>query len=609
MSDPGYRRVRYSFSFSAASVVSIGPKEELFEVTVWATFTNTGWLSHPLYPTEQYGVVVYGANIEFDAPRPSGLFGGKVYYYFTINSRINEMQLIPWAPKEKRVFEGISKSEIWYNVIELADLRQVLGSGGYLDAFQIPSQFSPPALLPPPPQPLPQASPASAPQTPSSKATPPRPPPSRKAIAPQQPVQAVIKPRTRRRLDLQPRTGFFCFRWPGSPPAKEVLVTGIYDAWGRKRVEKLIWSSKHESWELTLKVSVPGDKKFIKYSYIVDGVEKYSNFDRRNDTIVNGESPKCNVITPNDISEPLPVFTKYTGMSAAYGVDTARFLCVFSAPLPQAQPNAKFAFAGGDIAMHNVNAGELKFSDISNLWEIRIVFDWDPQVDKFHYQLREFQGGDWRTFIHTDLVSEDVTMKLDPDIQARRRGPVPTVKRNYIVVANTQRVEWPLTEYITPMGKYTFFWSAPTSPTHINRVIVEGPFTQDPSVKETRDLKRLPDGTWSLTLEIPARRMRYRYLVDGMYQTNWHEHREMDEMNERWNFLEERDFVVEDYDEDDLDITISRSTLQGLLEGSLALDRLPSEVQELVKPGLSKPSVRSMGFELSDRAKAARGLS
>ncbi|RVD90144.1 uncharacterized protein DFL_001120 [Arthrobotrys flagrans] len=145
----------------------------------------------------------------------------------------------------------------------------------------------------------------------------------------------------------------------------------------------------------------------------------------------------------------------------------------------------------------------------------------------------------------------------------------------------------------------------------MGRVSVEGPFAQDPSVTVSRDLKRLPDGTWSLTLELPARRMRYRYLVDGTYQTNWHENGETDEKGERWNFLQEGDFVVEDYDEDEVDITTSRSTLKGLLEGSLELDRLPSEIREIVNsvtPKAPTHDKKDTGSELSERAKEALSI-
>ncbi|KAK6341918.1 hypothetical protein TWF730_001403 [Orbilia blumenaviensis] len=608
--NPPPQKVIYRFSYNVPGNSSI-----IKSASVTGTFTHTSFQTHVLPErSHTYRAAKVSGDIELELPRPGGPFDGKIYYFFTINGE----NVIDKTRKTERRFFSLQKEYDW-NVLELNDLvdtqPQIKLPGSNLSRGNLPEGELKPQV---PPWPL------SPPEYSSS--------PNLGILAPQQPVQATIKPRTRPVLNLQARTGMCLFRWPGSPPVKEVFVTGIYDAWGRKRVEKLIWNPEYQFWELTLRVSIPEGKKFVDYWYIVDGVRKCNEvndlqgyFKKISHDDTTGEQSsvgeKCNFITPIEISEPVWVPTKFIGVPNNVGMAPTRFIGVIKARFPDLPPDSKLSLAGGDVTMHNINAGELKLSTVDpTVWEIRIAFDWIPSSpdDKFHFQYRIFQGEGkgWHTFINTASFHEDVSVVLDPDVQQRRRGTTPKVTRNYIPLTIAQPVKWPWVESIAPMGKYTFSWGAPTSPNPINRVRVEGPFTQDPSVKIFRDLEEQQDGTWSLTLELPTRRTRYRYLVDGMYQTNWNEHREMDEANERWNYLEERDFVVEDYGEEEVDITISRSTLQGLIDGSLALDRLPREVLDLVRPRdpaaapvkIPEAPSRAKEFDLSEQAKQARGM-
>ncbi|KAK6502278.1 hypothetical protein TWF506_002861 [Arthrobotrys conoides] len=578
----GPQTIAYNFSYFL-----LPGAKEIKSASVTGAFTHKSFKTYELrIRSSAQGFTnnnVATDTVVFERPRPGAPFDGKVYYYFTINGRrvIDETKKI-----EQRWFVG-QDGHRW-NILEQEDL---------------------PSNNTPPPPPRAQKPPAPPPQLPAKT------PPKVGDITTQKLVPASTTSRVRPRLNIQPKNGICLFYLRGSPEIKEAFVTGIYDAWGRKRTEKLIWNPKTYLWGISLRISIPLGQENVENLFIVKRTPGVGD-----ETIPRSRGGLVEVkmrgqpISRVNISEPVFLPTRFIGMSHA----SSYFATVIRAKFPGTSgENSRFAIAGGDVHAWNSIAGDMKWNPINSMWEIRIVFDWikRSQDDKVHYQIREFvsESIGWKNVINKDLPYEDVDLVLDTDVQQWRRGPPPKVTRNYVPISYAYETKWPFVESIFALGKYTFFWSAPTSPTTINRVLVEGPFTQDPSVTVSRDLKRLLDGTWSLTLEIPARKMRYRYLVDGMYQTNWHENREMDENNLRWNYLQDRDLVfeAEDEDEDDADITISRSTLKGLLEGSLPLDSLSSELQEIVnsvkprEPARDPVTSITTGFELSERAKEA----
>ncbi|KAF3138395.1 hypothetical protein TWF594_007216 [Orbilia oligospora] len=573
--------VQYEFSFSFPP----GYTERIESASVTGSFAQKSFKTYELRGRAWTGVFqkLHNASdvVIIERPRSGPPFDGKVYYYFTINGRrtIDESR-----KKEERWFFG-QDGHRW-NILEREDL--------------IPG-------VPPPPPRTPLSPPAPPPSRDmrNRRATIPiQVPPKVEDVTNQQVVPATITPRVRPRLNIQPRNGIcLLFFLQSDPEIKEVSVTGIYDAWGRKRTENLIWNPKTNIWEISLRISIPPGQENIESTFIVKRPSGPRSTQKLTSARIRGQP-----IDLVNISEPVFIPTRFTGMSPA----STYFATVIEAKFPGSNENSRFAIAGGDVNSWNAIAGELKWNPINSTWEVRVVFDWikRSEHDKFHFQIREFLGENigWKNVIDKNLPHEEVELTLDTDVEQRRRGPPPKITRNYIPISNAYETKWPFVESIFALGKYTFFWSAPTSPTRINRVSVEGPFAQDPSIRVSRELKCLPDGTWSLTLELPVRRMRYRYLVDGMYQTNWHENREMDENNERWNFLQEGDFVVEDDGEDDADITITRSTLKRLLEGSLELEQLSPELREIVasvKPKDPAPDRVARGFELSEHAKKA----
>ncbi|KAF3917283.1 hypothetical protein AA313_de0205899 [Arthrobotrys entomopaga] len=114
---------------------------------------------------------------------------------------------------------------------------------------------------------------------------------------------------TPQRRKLQSTYGLCVFRWPSTPPVKEVLVTGIYDRWGRPRVEKLSLDRKGGFWGAILQVSIPDGETSVDYSYIVDGVRRcneINDWQPVRSVVPSGPfATKSNSYTLADIAQPV----------------------------------------------------------------------------------------------------------------------------------------------------------------------------------------------------------------------------------------------------------------------------------------------------------------
>ncbi|KAK6330927.1 hypothetical protein TWF718_003122 [Orbilia javanica] len=599
------RRVRYYFS------CTIEPGTIVKSATIMGTFRSGIFQTFNILDFTQDDDLRLEIVIQFNLPRLGGPCDGKFYYCFKVN---DERYINPNGKKEERFFSSLGGSYIW-NILEQEDLIPYI----------IAPNPQPQAVgLPDKPQPPPAPVPRIIPKT--------------EDAATQQLVSAVITPQPPPKLKLQARHGLYKFSLRGNPAIKKVSVTGLYDAWGRKRTEQLIWNPKTGLWEATLRVSIPDGEYQVKYAYVVSRIlglydlpleDDHPPAEQQLEDIVVYRDP----LTPVDISKPEFICTASV-RGPNYIQDT--FVTVIRARFPgRGGKDSRFALGGATASMDNYVAGEMKWNPVNSMWEIRIAFDWERESPnpKLYYQIKTLprasgsegdQGdgdltpkfGDWEDILNLDLPHE---MEKPQYIYSRKAKAVvlkpPSTPRtkNYILISKAQKMEWPFEESILTSGKHTFSWKEPSG-IKIKGVSVKGPFTRDPNLKVSHRMKRLQNNTWSLTFEIPIKPMVYRYLIErDQDQQSTDEIEEFDRnvaKGIRGELASAEDFQLDGDDEGEVDITISRSTLLGLLDGSLGLDRLPPALREIVESAVPKAPNHDQeaGFDLSKEVKATLSL-